>query len=86
MGTFAASAVIRDQVVPSSRGPGPPGARVIADHVHRPETVDRGSRQGSHRRFVANIGGHRERLGAQARDLLRVGQHHVKPGAPQAPP
>jgi hypothetical protein len=58
--------------------------------VHRSEAISRSSRQGIHRRFVADIGGHRERLGAQARDLFRgglqrrlldVGQDHIEPGA-----
>jgi hypothetical protein len=65
-------------------------ARVIADHVHCFEAIDRGSCQGMDRRFVADIGGRRQRLGAQARDLLRgslqsrlldVGQDHVEPVA-----
>jgi len=65
-------------------------ARVIADHVDRSEAIDRGSGQGIDRSLVADIGGHRKRLAAQARDLfcgglqrglLDVGQHHVEPSA-----
>ena len=45
-------------------------ARVIADHVHRSEAINRGSCQSIDRRLVADIGGHRKSFAAQARDLF----------------
>ena len=61
--------------------------------MHRSEAVNCSSRQGIHRRLVADIGRHGECLGAQARDLLLgglqrrlldVGQNHIEPGMGEA--
>jgi hypothetical protein len=38
--------------------------------VHRSEAINRGSCQSIDRRLIADIGRHRERLAAQARDLF----------------
>jgi hypothetical protein len=68
-------------------------ARVVAHHVHRAEPVNRSGRQGIHCCFVADIGGHGERLGSQGRHLLLgrlqrrfldVGQNHIESGAGEA--
>ena len=58
--------------------------------MHCAEAINRGSCEGIDGCFVADVGRHSERPGAQAHDLvlgglqpalLDVGQHHIEPGA-----